>query len=547
MSADGPNVFDLTTIAGHELVELGARVRRCRDDQEADFADIAQTIVDMLWASVVEKVPPMLALVRLYRVCAVRDLESRLRARAPDLDEGARVLVLAGTRGIEPAWNDVEQSKEHRVVGLDAPHAPMVAQLARDLRLHGHADGASPGHVFYVPDAVGSGVVPAQAEFVLRYGVRTVVGCGGPLAGESGFALVMFSRAHLSHAFANGFGSVGVNAGIALGRAKDLAADPLESVEGRARDLDNLLRLHEYLLLKRLVDVTRELDAFRERQEASERTVALEIEAGARRQERTQRAMLNVIEDLREARADLERRVEERTRELAHSNEELRSSNAELEQFAYVASHDLQEPLRTIAGYLQLLEERYGDRLDDAAREFIGFAVQGSHRMQELIEALLVYSRVARAPLAAGVVALDGALDDAMLALARAIEDSRASIERRPLPTVRGDPVLLRQLFQNLLSNAIKFAGTATPRIEIDSEQTSEAIEVRVRDHGVGFDPRYSEQIFKVFRRLQRKQPGTGIGLAICRKIVERHGGSIRATSAPGQGATFQVSLPRFQ
>ena len=220
------------------------------------------------------------------------------------------------------------------------------------------------------------------------------------------------------------------------------------------------------------------------------------------------------------------------------------ATNAELEQFAYVASHDLQEPLRTIAGYLQLLRERYGERLDSDAHEFIEYSVRGAQRMQELIEALLQYSRVSRAPLAAGVVALDGALDDALQGLARSFADSHAVLKRDPLPTVRGDRVLLRQLFQNLLSNAIKFAGAQSPRIEVTCETRREEIVMTVRDHGLGFDPKYSEQIFRVFRRLQRKLPGTGIGLAICKKIVERHGGAITAHAAPGEGATFQITLP---
>jgi light-regulated signal transduction histidine kinase (bacteriophytochrome) len=315
-------------------------------------------------------------------------------------------------------------------------------------------------------------------------------------------------------------------------------------LEARAHALAQLLDREEPVLIQRLVELERDHDQLRATHAQHLREVAADAAASAKRQERSQRAMLNVIEDLREARAGLERRVDERTAELRQRNDELASTNAELEQFAYVASHDLQEPLRTIAGYLQLLEERYGDNLDENAREFIGFSVAGARRMQELIDALLAYSRVSRAPLAHGTVSLDGALDDALQSLARAVEDSHARIVREPLPTIRGDRVLLRQLFQNLIGNAIKFAGAEPPHIEITCAPADEGIRLEVRDRGIGFEPKYADQIFKVFRRLQRKLPGTGIGLAICKKIVERHGGAIAASSSPGNGAVLTVTLP---
>lgn len=501
--------------------------------------------------ALVERTPPQLALLRLYRVRTIGALDPALRALVPDGPPDARVLVLAASRGIEPAWNDIMASAHHRVLPLTDPdavaRAPMVGKLVNDLALD-RDDDLEPGgsnDVFFVPDAIGSPFIPAQQDFVLRYGVCSVIGTGGLLAGPAvGFALLAFARVALSDDVAHGFGALGRHAGIALSHATDLEAPREVIVEARARSLAKLLRLEEFILIKRLVGMKRDYEQLRATHAAYVHESTADAAARTQRQDRTQRAMLNVIEDLREARSDLERRVEERTAELRRRNEELRSTNAELEQFAYVASHDLQEPLRTIAGYLQLLEERYGDRLDQDARDFINYSVAGARRMQELIDALLVYSRVSRAPLAHGTVSLDGALDDALQSLARALEDSHARVVRHPLPTIRGDRVLLRQLFQNLVSNAIKFSGAAPPRIEITCERAAAEIQLRVRDEGIGFDPKYADQIFKVFRRLQRKRPGTGIGLAICKKIVERHGGAIAASSIPGNGATFTVTLP---
>jgi signal transduction histidine kinase len=557
--------FDLAQLGSHDLVALGARVRRCAEDRSATFDEIAGAIVDTLWGAFEERTPPVLALVRLFHARPVRDLSPAQRVLAGggagSADENARCLVLAATRGIEPAWNEVARSERHRVLPLSDPAAlartPMIGKLVADLaldrprepvhdRLHDRLrDPGAADEVFFVREAVGSPVMPEQRGFVLRYGVCSVLGCGGALPDGSGFAAVLFSRVPILPEVAGMFAVVGLHAGLALSRARDLAAPPAAVDAARGHALERLLRLEEYLLLRRVTALARESDEQRQRAAELERTLAEQSGAGVRMQERTQRAMLNVIEDLGEARRDLERRVADRTRDLELRNTELRSINAELEQFAYVSSHDLQEPLRTIAGYLQLLEERYGERLDADGHEFIAYAVGGARRMQELIDALLAYSRVSRAPVEAEPVQLDRALDEALGALARAVAESGAEIDREPLPAMRGDPVLLRQLFQNLLSNAIKFCGAAPPRIEIRAGQGAEGeIQLTVRDHGIGFEPRYAEQVFRVFRRLQRKLPGTGIGLAICKKIVERHGGTIHAVAAPGEGATFHVTFP---
>lgn len=237
------------------------------------------------------------------------------------------------------------------------------------------------------------------------------------------------------------------------------------------------------------------------------------------------------------------KRDETRLRELA---EELGQINADLEQFAYAASHDLQEPLRAVAGCVQILERRWGDTLDDEGREVIGHAVDGARRMQRLIEDLLAYSRVGTREKVFAEIALGGALDEALRNLQVAVEESGAVVERGDLPLVVADPAQMRQLFQNLIGNAIKFRGADAPRVSVSAEREAGAWRVCVRDNGIGVDPAHADRIFHVFQRLhtRREYPGTGIGLAICKRIVERHGGRIWVEGAVGEGAAFYFTIP---
>ena len=226
----------------------------------------------------------------------------------------------------------------------------------------------------------------------------------------------------------------------------------------------------------------------------------------------------------------------------------LQRSNTELEQLAYVASHDMQEPLRMVASYLQLVAQRYQGRLDADADEFIGFAVDGAKRMQALINDLLAYSRVGTKAKPFEPTDTNVILEMAMNNLRVAIDESNARITHDPLPTVMGDGMQLVQLLQNLLANAIKFRrGDAPPQVHIGVEPTETAWRLSVHDNGIGIAPEYFERIFVLFQRLhaRREYAGTGIGLAICKKIVERHGGRIVVHSQPGEGATFTFTLPR--
>jgi len=232
---------------------------------------------------------------------------------------------------------------------------------------------------------------------------------------------------------------------------------------------------------------------------------------------------------------------------LEHHARELERSNAELEQFAYVASHDLQEPLRMVASYAQLLERRYGERLDEDAKEFIHYMVDGATRLQALINDLLAYSRVGSRGKPFAPTDLTAVVRRALDNLHGAIDDSGAVVQFERLPHVSGDASQLVQVFQNLIANAIKFRGDAPPRVEIGCRETPQEWVLSVRDHGIGIDPRYAERVFLLFQRLhtQREYPGTGIGLAICRKIIERHGGRIWVEPGDGGGANFLFTLPR--
>lgn len=246
-----------------------------------------------------------------------------------------------------------------------------------------------------------------------------------------------------------------------------------------------------------------------------------------------------LVERLYQQTEDLEKIVAERTAALQRSNEELKL-------FAYVASHDLQEPLRTISSYLQLIENRYNDKLDDDGREFIAFAVDGAVRMKALISDVLIYSRLETEANKFAVLDFQEVLDEVCKLLEVQINESSAVITSDPLPKVRADRRLILQLFQNLISNALKYRSENPPEIHIGVTQKKGQWVFAMRDNGIGIEPQYLEQIFIVFRRLhgRTKYEGTGIGLAICKKAVELHHGRIWAESEPGKGSTFYFTIP---
>jgi light-regulated signal transduction histidine kinase (bacteriophytochrome) len=232
--------------------------------------------------------------------------------------------------------------------------------------------------------------------------------------------------------------------------------------------------------------------------------------------------------------------------DLAKKADELARSNADLEQFAYVASHDLQEPLRMVAAYTQLLSERYSGKLDENADKFIGYASEGALRMQVLIQDLLAFSRVGRANGTYSTIDCNAVLEEVRKTLGPAIQECSAAVEYAKLPSVWADRTQIAQLFQNLIGNAIKFRGKKTPVISIEAEKTGEHWQFSVADNGIGIAPEFADNIFVVFQRLHARTeyPGNGIGLAICKKIVERNDGKIWVESQAGSGSTFKFTIP---
>jgi signal transduction histidine kinase len=333
---------------------------------------------------------------------------------------------------------------------------------------------------------------------------------------------------------------------------------------GRRQILDLLISTYETA-----VSNNRELQGAREQLErlnqelerkVEERTALLAAEIEERKQAEEQVKRLN---------EQLEERIRQRTAQLEKANRELQQeiagrarvqqdreqliveldrSNRELEQFAYVASHDLQAPLRTISGFLNLLARRYKGRLGSDADEFISYAVEGAERMDHLINDILNFSRIGTRGNPFEPLDSREPLEKALINLQAEIEASGAEITIAELPRVTGDRHQLPQLFQNLLGNALKYRKTSEPpRLHISARERAEGWEFRVADNGIGIEPRFAERIFQIFQRLHtsRDYPGTGIGLAVCKKIVERHGGRIWVESEPGQGSTFYFILPK--
>ena len=245
---------------------------------------------------------------------------------------------------------------------------------------------------------------------------------------------------------------------------------------------------------------------------------------------------------------DITRRKETEDR-LARVAAELERSNADLQEFAYVASHDLSEPLRMVSSYTQLLARRYGDQLDSDAHEFIGFAVDGVNRMQRLIDDLLAYSRAGTQEYRIGPVDCEDLVRDTLAGMQTTISEAGATVTVEDLPTVRGDEGQLRQLFQNLIGNGIKFRADDPPQVRVSAEREGSAWRFGVEDNGIGIDPRHAERIFSVFKRLhtREKYPGSGVGLSICKRIVERHQGRIWVEQSVLGGSRFCFTIPDRQ
>jgi signal transduction histidine kinase len=270
------------------------------------------------------------------------------------------------------------------------------------------------------------------------------------------------------------------------------------------------------------------------------------LQKGIAERKRTEEALRASQEQLTTSNATLEQRVAERTATAEQQAEELARSNSDLQQFAYVASHDLQEPLRMVASYLELLARRYQGQLDAKADKYIAYAVDGATRMQTLIQDLLTLARVVTHAKPSGPTDCAAVVDQVCADLRPAIEEKGAAVTRDELPTVWADRTQLGQVFQNLISNALKFCDREAPRVHVGARGEGADWVFSVRDNGIGIAAEDSERIFLIFQRLhtRARYPGTGIGLAVCKKVVERHGGRIWVESQPGKGSVFFFTLP---
>ena len=299
--------------------------------------------------------------------------------------------------------------------------------------------------------------------------------------------------------------------------------------------------------VRAILNILEDFGSEKERFAETQRAILNILDDFAAEQDRlqsTERAVMNILEDF----DDEKNKVERANEELRTKTTELGRSNAELEQFAYVASHDLQEPLRMVSTYVQLFAKRFkGTVADEKADKYIAYAVEGAKRMQALIGGLLAYSRVGAGDHVTSRVDLDDIVDVALMNLSEGLRETGAVITRDPLPMIMAEPTQLTQVFQNLIANANKFLrADVEPRIHISATRQGAHWLLRVKDNGIGIEPEFFDRIFVIFQRLHTRAefPGTGIGLSICKKVVERHGGTIWIESQPGQGTAFCFTLP---
>jgi signal transduction histidine kinase len=339
----------------------------------------------------------------------------------------------------------------------------------------------------------------------------------------------------------------------ALSIAREITRDvPFIFVSGSMGEelaIDSLKRgATDYVLKQRLSRLGPAIRrALEEAEEHRERRKA--EEAVKEYQEHLEEMVKERTVQLKMTNEQLEREIAERKEAeegLKRISDELTRSNADLQQFAYAASHDLQEPLRVIEGFIKLLARRYEKNLDAKAEEFIGYAIEGVKGMRALIKDLLDYSRIGTRDINLKDTDFSEAVDRAVFNLKTAVEESGATITHDPLPTIRADLVQISRLFQNLIGNAVKFRGEEAPAIHVSAERNEDGWTFFVRDNGIGIDPDNAERVFAVFQRLHTKEEysGTGIGLAICKRIVERHGGRIWVRSEKGKGSTFCFTIP---
>jgi signal transduction histidine kinase len=463
-----------------------------------------------------------LTLVRLHDTAAVADRLSRVDAPEVQLIDDLRVQIL----NEQVALTRFEQSTDTSPRGSEDLLQPYF-------RAHDQIFGDLAALAQFEKDAGLSALAPTitrlgtQIQAVETESSREIatIRSGLPLGSENATELLLVDAARSTAAGISD--EIGLHIRLAAADAQKSASDSTQLVI-----LASLLGAACALAVAILVTLTISRPLRRLRDSADRIAAGQMVEPGPSTR--------------RDEIGSLSRAMTTMVRTLNLQADELKRSNGDLEQFAYVASHDLQEPLRMVSGFTGLLKRRYGGKLDADADEYIEFAVSGANRMQSLINDLLSYSRVGREEVAAKSVDTQVALDQALANLQTAIEERSALVSCGQLPTVWANHGMLVRLFQNLVANALKFCKAERPIVRIQAEPRGGDWVFSVADNGIGIEPQYKDRIFLIFQRLhkQSEYPGTGIGLAVCKRIVERNGGRIWLESEPGKGTTFFFTLP---
>jgi signal transduction histidine kinase len=480
-----------------DMIDCGAAIRYLSQQHRTE-RDFTNAVVRMLYEQFLdEEGQPEFALVRLFQLQRYDELSPSLQALAqasiPGVPSDANCLVLTATAGDRVSWCDVSNSRSHQVIPLPSAAAleglPMIAALLGQLGIEvggvtAHDSLARPAPqppgFFHVQHARNSPIIPAQKEFVVPCGIKSVVAFGDAMPDGRMFAVIGFAKHEISESVAQLMAHLSFSAKMGLLVYRDGQGTTLAQVQ----TLGNLLSNHERIVLDQ--------DA------------------------RLRQAIATVT-----------------------------SSNSELEQFAYVASHDLQEPLRKISCYAQLIREDYGAHFDTAGHKYLDVVIDGANRLKVLVSDLLSLSRITTRGKPLVPTSADDCLALAIANLEVAIEESEARILVEPLPEVLADDSQLTQLFQNLIGNSIKYCDESVPEVRVGARPLGRQVEFFVQDNGIGIEPQFYQRIFEIFQRLhnRREYSGTGIGLAICKRIIERFGGQIRVESVPGEGSTFYFTI----
>ena len=565
--------YEINHFTIREMTECGTAIRTIGDGAKS-MEEVANRIVNYLYDSLIDGETGLRAcsMVRLFKTHAYKDLDAELQEFAQNMLGNKlayprmKCMVLLATVGEEQEWRSRSTSRGHKAVPLQSEEAlnqipmflPLIEQFGMQVDMLIKPDPKflldleqSTYNVYYVPEALGNPYIPAQKGFIIPYGIRSILGFGGLLPSGDMFAVPMFFKVPVSREVADLFRPISLSVKIAI-LPFEKAVFPTE--------IESPAKMDAQRLKSKIAALEQLLDGYEKT--TLEQTDKLYWEIAERKTGELK---------LENYRIHLEELVRERTDELMKANEQLQKSiseltsaeerlkkyaddcersNRELENFAYVASHDLKSPILSVAVNLKLFERRNREKIDTESLELIEDASASAARMQNLITDLLTYARIGanNLKLTKERINLTETLKTVLATLHAECEQSGCIIIADELPEIMAAPTPMMQLFQNLLSNAIKFRGTEPPRIEIQAKRGNNEWLISINDNGIGIPFEHKERIFELFQRgpVGEGYKGTGIGLAICKKIVEQHGGRIWVESNPGKGSTFYFTIQSY-